>query len=175
VLVEVNAWALRLGTTEALWRNWSKAHLISILRCFKIFAGGVTIGNTFRSKQYTRTKNKKHLVRQLFCKYAYKARIREIEFKLTFEQFKVLIFKNCYLCGSPPSNLAKRKSIQGQLFYSGIDRLDNSKGYIIENVRPACHKCNAMKSSMTMGGFKKQIKKILTFGRGAIGFRKKAL
>jgi 5-methylcytosine-specific restriction endonuclease McrA len=42
----------------------------------------------------------------------------------------------------------------------GIDRVDNTKGYTIENSRPCCFRCNQAKSSMTEQEFFDWIKAV---------------
>ena len=68
------------------------------------------------------------------------ARKRRLPFTLTKEDFMALWGQNCLYCG---------EKIEG----IGIDRVDNSKGYTIENVVPCCHRCNMMKWSMTSDDF----------------------
>ncbi len=57
-------------------------------------------------------------------------------FTLTQQEFEKLVIQPCYYCG----------------FYSnykfiGIDRIDNNKGYLINNCVPACSMCNMMKAA----------------------------
>jgi len=99
----------------------------------------------------------------VFLYYKRNARKRKtpVAFELSFEEFCDLIGRNCYLCGAPPSNRAK--SARGPLvfLYSGIDRVDNSMGYVAGNVEPCCQICNRMKNVMGLKEFKSHIKKIL--------------
>jgi len=44
--------------------------------------------------------------------------------------------------------------------YTGIDRVDNSKGYIPTNVVPCCGVCNFMKGRLGLDIFLTQIKRI---------------
>ena len=80
--------------------------------------------------------------------YKRNAKIRKIEFKLTKDELKSIIIKDCYYCGALPS------------VYNGIDRLDNSKGYVLDNCVPCCFNCNWAKSDMTVEQFKNWIKRI---------------
>jgi hypothetical protein len=74
-------------------------------------------------------------------------RNRHYVFALSFEEFSKLINDSCYYCG----NFNCR----------GIDRLDNSIGYILENCVPCCEHCNIMKNKYSIEEFIEQIKKIL--------------
>ncbi len=56
-----------------------------------------------------------------------KAKMRGIEWAITYERF-IQLNTNCYYCNK-----------QDPL---GLDRLDNSRGYIEGNVIPCCYHCN---------------------------------
>jgi hypothetical protein len=64
------------------------------------------------------------------------ASLRKRLFTLSQEDFEKLVIQPCYYCG----------------FYSmhrfvGIDRIDNNKGYIVENCVPSCKMCNLIKNA----------------------------
>jgi hypothetical protein len=69
-----------------------------------------------------------------YAEYVRSASKRSLEFQLSFEEFKSIVCQPCFYCGTITSG----ESI-------GIDRFDNSKGYIVENCRPCCDTCNRMK------------------------------
>ena len=74
------------------------------------------------------------------AKYRYnnnkkKAKERGLEFTLTFEQYENLISQPCHYSG---------ESILGNSGV-GLDRIDNSKGYTIDNVLPCAGWCNKMR------------------------------
>ena len=48
----------------------------------------------------------------------------------------------------------------GIYIYNGIDRIDNNKGYTIDNIVPCCHICNQAKSSFTLQEFQDWIEKV---------------
>lgn len=59
------------------------------------------------------------------------AKERGLEWSITKEQLKLLRSCFCYYCeGNLPVTRA------------GLDRIDNTKGYIFENVIPCCFNCN---------------------------------
>ncbi|MCK5354032.1 MAG: hypothetical protein KAJ63_02865 [Methyloprofundus sp.] len=75
--------------------------------------------------------------------------------KLTRDEVLLIIFKNCFYCGSTPNNLKKTKnSLSSGLKYSGIDRVDSKQDYKYENVVPCCKVCNYAKSDMSLSEFK---------------------
>ena len=48
----------------------------------------------------------------------------------------------------------------GDYVYNGIDRIDNNKGYTIDNIVPCCAKCNYAKGKLTLQEFKELIEGI---------------
>ena len=100
-------------------------------------------------------------MRHILYNYERRAKIGGNEYNLTDEQFKEITQKDCYYCGSPPSNIKKNsKGSNGEYVYNGIDRIDNNKGYIIDNVVPCCITCNMAKSNKTLQEFRDWIKKV---------------
>lgn len=72
-----------------------------------------------------------------------------------------IIKKDCFYCGTCPTNIKKTKnSIGDGLSYSGIDRIDSLKSYTIENAVPCCRICNYAKSNMTLKEFQEWAIKI---------------
>ena len=68
---------------------------------------------------------------------------RGIRFSIPKKEFSNLIQSSCHYCGSPPRNQHKLKIYL--FLYQGLDRLDNSKGYISGNCVPCCRRCNSIK------------------------------
>jgi len=100
---------------------------------------------------------------KIYSKYKYQAKIRKICWKLTKKQFKEITSKRCYLCGVSPKQSIKKSNpkFNGDYIYNGIDRIDNNKGYTIDNVAACCGKCNKMKLNLSYDEFLEHIKKIL--------------
>jgi len=92
--------------------------------------------------------------------YKRNAKTRRISFDLSEEEFTVLTKKNCYYCGEKPNNLYHPKGYNGPYMYNGIDRVDNSVGYILDNCVPCCTICNKMKVKMNVNDFLGQIRKV---------------
>ena len=83
---------------------------------------------------------------------------------LTLEQFQNLISQNCYYCGSLPETriYSKNKIVQDRIFVkNGIDRINSSGHYSIDNCVPCCKRCNTMKSVYSIDDFFEHIKKII--------------
>lgn len=81
------------------------------------------------------------------------------DFVIDYEEFVRLSGRSCYYCGSPPSNTHTFKSASkyeqrvAKENYSGLDRVDNSKGYTLDNVVPCCKRCNLSKREMSVDEF----------------------
>lgn len=92
--------------------------------------------------------------------YKLSARNRGLLFELTKEEFREISQQNCYYGGESPSNICKGHILGSDFIYNGIDRIDNTKGYIKGNVVPCCIKCNKIKLDMSLEDFENQITKI---------------
>lgn len=94
--------------------------------------------------------------------YTYKigAKDRSLEFKIDDNQFRKLTKQNCYYCGLGPSTIQHSKNNSGDYIYNGIDRVDNSRGYEIDNCVSCCSVCNRMKRELNIDDFMAHIKKI---------------
>ncbi len=100
--------------------------------------------------------NNKANINTVIRSYKDGARKRNIEFKLTNKNILNLIFKNCYYCNTPPKPTKRKQSF----LRNGIDRVDNKKGYLIDNVVPCCETCNRCKLNLTHDEFLNTVKQI---------------
>lgn len=109
------------------------------------------------------------LRKAIFIEYKTNAQSRKHPFDLTFEEFNELISKPCAYCGEEPStknggHLESRKRIdQPDLYTTGIDRIDSSKGYTKDNCVPCCKMCNLMKNTYSVEQFLSHVRKIYNF------------
>lgn len=69
---------------------------------------------------------------------------------VTFDDFCKIVSNPCKYCGEKEVTI-------------GIDRIDNNKGYTIENSAPCCKICNFMKKTMTVKDFLSHVNKINNF------------
>ena len=72
--------------------------------------------------------------------YRRDAKKRGLAYELTREQFLSFWQKPCAYCGDDIATV-------------GLDRVDNARGYVIDNVVACCRLCNAMKSGMPLADF----------------------
>jgi hypothetical protein len=80
--------------------------------------------------------------------YKHSAKKTGKEFTLTDEQIDHFLSGNCFYCGSPPS-----MSNGDGSFRNGIDRVNNSFGYTLENCVSCCPTCNYSKRKMSPSAF----------------------
>ena len=94
--------------------------------------------------------------------YVYKKHAieRNLEFCLTYEEFKYLLQQRCHYCNTPPKQVYKlckpgtdevRTGVP--IIYNGIDRIDSDGHYTIENTVTACKRCNVGKMEQTYDEF----------------------
>ncbi len=83
--------------------------------------------------------------------YKYNAAVRGLTWELEEIDFDRLTTGNCHYCGVRPSNFKKGKN--GGFAYNGIDRKDNSVGYVTGNVVSCCRLCNRLKGKFDYNFF----------------------
>jgi len=93
--------------------------------------------------------------------YQQGASSRDLSFDLTKEDFKKVIERNCYYCGEAPNKIYGDNN-NGTYQCGGIDRVDNSKGYSVDNCVPCCRWCNLAKGTLTEEQFIDKIVSIYT-------------
>lgn len=112
----------------------------------------------------TKTKAAYNTFSSVWQSYKCGAINRGYAFDLDKKQFYNLTQENCFYCGMIPSQHRKPRC-KGKLnsfIYNGIDRLDNSLGYDMNNCVSCCGRCNRMKSDMSYMDFLAKMKIIMT-------------
>lgn len=97
----------------------------------------------FMREETTRRNLAKGKKDNTFYHYIRNAKRRNIQFSLTEEQFQVIRNNKCSYCPKIGPN--------------GVDRIDNNKGYTLDNCTSCCKKCNMAKGTMTVTEFKNWI------------------
>ena len=96
---------------------------------------------------------------------AYKggARQRSLPFNLTFEEYKDLVTQPCFYCGVTESKVCYGSIgaalAHGEFKCNGLDRMDNTRGYTLDNVVPCCTQCNISKGKSSVSEFINWIKR----------------
>ena len=83
----------------------------------------------------------------LFKDYQIKAAQRSLVFAIPRELFEQMVVSDCYYCESEPQMVKRQRTGNGisEFRYNGIDRMDNARGYTVDNVVPCCFRCNRAK------------------------------
>ncbi len=93
------------------------------------------------------------------------AKKRGLVWGLTLEEFNRLIAGDCHYCDSKPSNVRFIKAVYKKndivFEYSGVDRMDNSKGYLSDNVVSCCKICNYAKRTLSMDQWNEWIDRLV--------------
>jgi hypothetical protein len=95
---------------------------------------------------YTR---EEYLRRQNYHNYKNGAARRGYDWLLSLEEFLAFTDAPCNYCGLTPAK--------------GVDRQDNSKGYLIKNCTPCCKDCNLAKRDMSEDVFIVWIARLAAF------------
>jgi glutaredoxin len=94
----------------------------------------------------------------LLGKYKQSARERNLEWKLTVDEFTILTTQDCVYCGQAPAQHATgtrgHAYVYSQFLHNGIDRIDSSTGYTIENTVSCCKQCNFAKRDLSLEEFR---------------------
>ena len=85
------------------------------------------------------------------------------EWELSKTKFAELTKQNCTYCGVKPEQKHGFSYLNGYYFYNGLDRIDSSLGYTIENVVPCCGNCNRAKNTLSVSEFIGLIRRIYNY------------
>lgn len=97
----------------------------------------------------------------LVIKYKSRAKLSKIEWNLSVEDCISLFERNCVYCGVVPSGI--QTSGRSTTIYNGIDRVNNTRGYTLDNVVSCCKTCNYAKKSLTLKEFYVWMKQLIMF------------
>jgi hypothetical protein len=86
------------------------------------------------------SKDRAKTIHGRFMTYKSGASVRGINFKMTEAQFAMFWKLPCDYCGD-------------EIRFIGLDRVDNNRGYEIDNVVPCCRRCNIAKQGMSRAVF----------------------
>lgn len=93
------------------------------------------------------------LPRSVYQKYRANAASRGLEFHLSLDEFRPLLFQPCIYCGTVGGTTLRhpyRREVT--VDYNGVDRL-NGGNYEAGNVAACCWRCNRIKSDMKLDEF----------------------
>lgn len=86
----------------------------------------------------------------IYRRYKSDAKRRDIEFNLIFEDFLIFLNNTCFYCG----DIFERM---------GVDRINNNKGYVLDNCVSCCSICNLTKNILNIQEWYEYLKQIILF------------
>lgn len=116
---------------------------------------------------HAKSRNGEAAFYMLLYHYRLRAKNKDLEFALTEPEFRDLTSADCYYCGAEPSQVQRKHEKTKPYIYNGIDRVDNSKGYVAGNVRTCCGPCNRAKGQMSETEFLAWIERLCRRWRNA--------
>lgn len=93
-------------------------------------------------------KKKDSEIKKSYHDYKYRAKLKKMDFGITFDIFKMYVIAPCFYCNAVPKS------------YHGVDRIHSDLGYIDGNLVACCRICNIMKNTLHPEDFKDHIIKI---------------
>lgn len=87
------------------------------------------------------------------------AKARGLVFELDIDEVKIILNKPCHYCGSEHSR--------------GVDRMDNTIGYLKKNCLPCCEFCNRAKFTRSYDEFKHWMQGLIHYQSTGIGTKNK--
>jgi hypothetical protein len=127
--------------------------------------GGVVKSCGCYREEFRKLKGKTAAINRLFGVYKSTAKHKNHEFELDKFQFMSLVTDRCSYCGVEPQNIEKpthydNREEERWFTYNGIDRVDSSRGYTIDNCVSCCTTCNFAKRTMSKGAFLSWINRV---------------
>jgi hypothetical protein len=111
-------------------------------------------------EQYKEYSRKSHFtIGARYSLLKYHSKLRHFDMLLTKEEFGCILKNPCYYCN---------KSLENESGYGyGLDRIDNSKGYAVDNVLPCCGSCNRTRGDrLTVEEMKFVMIKLISYRNG---------
>ncbi len=104
--------------------------------------------------------------RRMVSAYKLGARKRNLEWQLSDIEVRYLAQQPCHYCGSLPSNVAQKTVTHEPFVYNGIDRVDSSRGYTLDNVVSCCAYCNRAKLNRPVEEFREWLIRVAMYYGG---------
>lgn len=108
-----------------------------------------------RKAQWERGFNEK------YNQYKSGAKKRWYDFQLSKEEFAQVVTQPCIYCWRSNTQVC-RKWIRWEFYYTWIDRYDNTKWYIVDNIVPCCARCNRIKTDIPIDELEKHLELIMS-------------
>lgn len=127
----------------------------------KIIHGSAVVSGNTKScgcygkevRKNKRLPNDQGVITQIILGYKRHAERRKFKWELSFQQVSNLIQQPCHYCGEEKTNCKITKNFKEGYNYNGIDRVNSSKNYTVDNVVACCKICNYAKSNLSQKEF----------------------
>jgi len=119
-----------------------------------------------QNKKYNKMSASNAQISIVFSNYKARAKMKNIEFSLTKEEFTKLVKNNCHYCNQEPNKIRldrvknRRGEHDSSCLLNGIDKVNNDMGYTINNCVSCCEDCNKAKRNLSYSVFLQLIKNI---------------
>lgn len=153
--------AIHVGMVKGRWliiENIPTANGHRRWLCHCLYCGRNVVKDSIEDKDANRScgHNRRHQdprvsgLKRLYDSYKRHAEKIDVPFLLSLDDVANISKQVCTYCGTPPSRVMDKnrtKSINHKVkyIYNGIDRLDNSRGYVKGNCVACCNTCNLAK------------------------------
>lgn len=154
----------------------NRSHVFCDVKCdcgtvFNLSAYSFTSGNTkscgcfakelLAERSRNNRKYSNSAIGNEYLTYQRSAKRRGYYFNLSYDEFYSLAKSNCHYCGTEPiRKIVHNHSVDTEII-NGIDRVDNNKGYDIDNVVPCCTTCNFAKHSMSYEEYMSYLRRLV--------------
>ena len=110
-------------------------------------------------------KKAKHIILgNMFNQYKHSAKKRGYSFELSKNEFSTLVLGNCKYCKRPPFQVKQITTVKRSVWHEGeiliacgIDRVDNTLGYVSGNCVSCCSTCNVAKQSLSIDEWREMV------------------
>ena len=89
-------------------------------------------------------------IKRAFVSLKNNAKVRNIKVEISERDFVEIAKKPCTYCGGLPIEKLPPKKWQASTYLNGVDRVNNSTGYTLENSVSCCKQCNWAKKDLTL-------------------------
>jgi hypothetical protein len=137
-------------TKQPFWNCACSCGTKKIVGSNSLRNGSMSCGCSKRKKEnkdYTQEESHRTSQKHIYASYRAAALKRNYTFNLSFIQFIDYLYSDCFYCGASPSNYINKYGFT--YWYTGVDRVDNTKGYSTNNCVPSCKQCNTLKMGVT--------------------------
>jgi hypothetical protein len=104
-----------------------------------------------RGKRGPRVPNNGAALNKTYDDYRRNAARKGLTFRLTKDEFRGIVIRACHYCGEMPK------------LFGGIDRLNNTEGYVNSNAVPCCKLCNYRKGAQSYEEFIAWVRKVANY------------